>query len=85
MPSMDNQTPCPQCGWCVQSQAACPGFYQNGKWGFCIPACGEATLFECVDVKCGWWFIDGMSKRNHLYLSNEARRPEWLDLCAAGG
>jgi hypothetical protein len=56
----------------------CPGYLDRGKWFQCYPPCGNAFLYECASIMCGWWFIDGMHRKNTLYASNEERRPPWL-------
>lgn len=69
---------CPKCGEAVTMETICPGVRSEGKWLQCYPACGNAALYECTKITCGWWFIDGMHKKNALFRDNETRRPAWL-------
>lgn len=71
---------CPQCRGPVTQESLCPGYLDKDRWMQCYPACGKASLYECPQVACGWWFIDGMNRRNPLFHDNEQRRPTWLAL-----
>lgn len=71
--------PCPSCGSPVAQEPVCPGYRDSasGKWYQCYPACGNGILYECSQILCGWWFIDGMNPMNKLFDTNEERRPDW--------
>lgn len=69
---------CPECRGAVTQEPVCPGFLYDGQLSHCIPPCGNAFLYECIHIACGWWFVDGMNQRNVLFRVNEDRRPLWL-------
>jgi len=71
---------CPDCGGQVTLEPICPGYRDpsDGRWFQCYPPCGNGILYECSQIVCGWWFIDGMNHQNKLFDENEARRPLWL-------
>lgn len=69
---------CPRCQAEVTVEPICPGYRDGGGWLQCYPPCGNAHLYECVKIACGWWFIQGMRKQHSLYQENETRRPQWL-------
>lgn len=69
---------CPLCNGELIFESLCPGYVEKGQWSHCYPACGNAFLYECKKIACGWWFIDGMNKKHTMYRENESRRPVWL-------
>lgn len=71
---------CPSCMGEVKSEPICPGFYDPGsaQWMQCYPCCGKATLYECEQLVCGWWYVDNINPRSLFHAENEKKRPPWI-------
>lgn len=71
---------CPVCGGATDWRLECPGYPGidgNGKRTVmvCVPACGNATEFFCLDDACGWWY----RYPNHRDVDRMGRKPAWMD------
>ena len=58
--------PCPRCGKRVRVSFDCPGY--GDPVMVCAYGCSNATLFECEDAACGWWWREP----NHRKASRHA-------------
>lgn len=71
---------CPVCGCATEWRLECPGYPSIDEKGkqtvmVCVPACGNATEFFCLDDACGWWY----RYPNHRDVDKMGRKPEWMD------
>jgi len=64
---------CPVCGGATSWHESCPGWLQGGTVMQCVPSCGNGILYKCLNIKCGWQYMDPPGPRYQNGV-----KPEWL-------